>query len=56
MQGMEAPMITTIKGWAAIQARIAEWQRQNRDSDYGPVNFLGTAKSRADRMRWFRPD
>jgi len=48
-------MITFVNSRAAIQARIAEWQRQYRDSNYGPVDFLGTAKSPADRARWFRP-
>ena len=49
-------MTTTINRRAAIQARIAEWQRQYRDSDYGLADFLfGSPISRADRVRWFRP-
>jgi len=48
-------MLTIVNSRAAIQARIAEWQRQYRDSDYGPVDFLGTARSRTDRVRWLRP-
>jgi len=48
-------MVTTVNSRAAIQARIAEWQRHYRDSNYGPVDFLGTAKSRAYGVRWFRP-
>jgi hypothetical protein len=51
----EAPMIITINSRVAIQARIAEWQRQYRNSDYGRAHFLfGITKSRADRVRWFR--
>jgi hypothetical protein len=46
---------TTIESRVAIQARIAEWQRQYRNSDYGPADFLfGDTKSRADHARWFR--
>jgi hypothetical protein len=53
---MEAAMTTVINSRAAIQARIAEWQRQYRNSDYGPADFLfGSPISRADRARWFRP-
>jgi hypothetical protein len=47
-------MITNVNSRAVIQARIAEWQRQYRNSDYGPVDFLGWPKSRADRVRWLR--
>jgi hypothetical protein len=48
-------MKTDIKSRAAIRARIAECQRQYRDSDYGPADFLfGSPVSRADRIRWFR--
>jgi len=55
MQGMEAPMTTTINSRVAIQARIAEWQRIFRNSDYGTSDFLfGSPQSRADRVRWFR--
>ncbi len=46
-------MNTTINGRAAIQARIAEWQRQYRD--YGPTDFLyGLRKAQAGQVRWFR--
>jgi hypothetical protein len=52
---MEAPMTTTINSRVAIQARIAEWQRHYRNTDYGPSNFIfGSPQSRADRVRWFR--
>ena len=33
-------MITTIHSRVAIQARIAEWHRQHRTSDYRPTEFL----------------
>ena len=37
------------------QARIAEWQRQYRNSGYGPADLLfGGSNSRADRLKWFR--
>jgi hypothetical protein len=46
---MEAPM-TTVNSRVAIQARIAEWQRQYRNSDYGPADFIfGGTKSRSFR-------
>jgi hypothetical protein len=52
---MEAPMTTPVTSRVAIQARIAEWQRQYRNSDYGPADFLfGGAKSRADHLRSFQ--
>ena len=52
--GMEVAMTTVINSRAAIQARIAEWQRQYRYSDYGPADFLfGSPISRPDRQRWF---
>ena len=55
IQFMEAPMITTINSRAAIQARIAEWQRQYRNSDYGAADLLfGAARSGPERVRWFR--
>jgi hypothetical protein len=45
----------TVNSRAAIQARIAEWQRQYRNTDYGPASFLfGAPKSRADLVKWFR--
>ncbi len=41
-------MTDTITSRVAIQARIAEWQRQYHTSDYGPTDLLfGTPKSRA---------
>ncbi len=47
--------MTTVNSRAAIQARVAERQRQYRDSDYGPVDFLfGGAVSRAENLRSFR--
>ncbi len=50
---MEAPMTTPINSRAAIQARIAEWQRHYRNSDTGPVGVLYfTTKSPVDRVRW----
>jgi len=48
-------MITPISSRVAIQARIAEWQRQFRNSDYGPsVSIFGSLQSPADRLRRFR--
>jgi len=48
-------MNTTINSRVAIQARIAEWQRQYRNSDYGPsVSIFGSSQSPADRTRWLR--
>ncbi|MEJ2377617.1 MAG: hypothetical protein P8Y71_20235 [Pseudolabrys sp.] len=44
-------MNTTVNSWVAIQARIAEWQRQYRNTDYRPTDFLfGDAKMRADQL------
>jgi hypothetical protein len=41
-----------INSRAAIRARIAEWQRQYRNNDYGPADFLsGCIATRADRVR-----
>ena len=46
-------MNTTINGRAAIQARIAEWQRQYRD--YGPSDILfSLPKAQAGQIRWLR--
>jgi hypothetical protein len=46
-------MNTTINSRAAIQARIAEWQRQYRD--YAPNDVLfGLPKAQAGQIRWFR--
>jgi hypothetical protein len=48
-------MTTVVTSRVAIQARIAEWQRQYRNSDYGPSTFLfGIAKAREENVRWFR--
>jgi hypothetical protein len=48
-------MTTVSNSRAAIQARIAERQRQYRNSDYGSAEFLfGSPISRADRVRWLR--
>jgi hypothetical protein len=53
MQRMEAPMTDSINSRAAIQARIAEWQRHYRNSEYQPADFLfGIAKARW--VSWFR--
>jgi hypothetical protein len=50
---MEAPMTDSINSRAAIQARIAEWQHQTRDSTYQSTDFLfGIAKTRW--ISWFR--
>jgi hypothetical protein len=49
-------MTSTVTSRVAIQARIAEWQRQYRNSDYRPTDFLlGSGRTRAARERWFRP-
>ena len=35
------------------QARIAEWQRQYRGTEYGPADLLFvSSKSQADRVKW----
>ena len=47
-------MTTTINSRVAIQARIAEWQRQYRNSNYGTADFLFGSQSQVDRVRWFR--
>jgi hypothetical protein len=52
---MEAPMTNIVTSRVAIQARIAEWQRQYRNGDYGPADFLfGGSSSRTDHLKWFR--
>jgi hypothetical protein len=52
---MEAPMTNTITSRVAIQARIAEWQRQYRNSDHGSADFLfGGSNSRTGHLKWFR--
>ena len=48
-------MTTVINSRAVIQARIAEWQRQYRNNDYGPADFLfGSPISRPYRAKWPR--
>jgi hypothetical protein len=48
-------MTTVIMSRVAIQARIAQWQRQYRNSDYGPVDVLfGRARSAAEHVIWYR--
>jgi hypothetical protein len=48
-------MITTIPSGVAIQARIAEWQRQYRSSDFGPVPpFFRDPTPQIERVRWLR--
>jgi hypothetical protein len=50
---MEAPMTNNINSRAAIQARIAEWQRHYHISEYQPADYLfGIAKARW--VSWFR--
>ncbi len=45
-------MTNTVNSRAAIQARIAERQRQYRTSEYSQVDFLfGGAISRADEVK-----
>ncbi len=50
-------MRTSIDGRVVIQARTAEWQRQYRNNDYVPSDFLfgSNAKLRAaEQLRWFQ--
>ena len=48
-------MITRISSRVAIQARIAEWQRQYRNSDYGSTtSYLRNPAPEAERVRWLR--
>jgi hypothetical protein len=48
-------MNITINSRVVIQARIAEWQRQYRNSDYGlSVSIFGSPQSGPDRVRWLR--
>jgi hypothetical protein len=48
-------MTTTVHSRVAIQARIAEWQRQYRNRGYAPDDFLFAGpRSRVACMRWFR--
>ncbi len=45
-------MTNRFDSWAAIQARIAESQRQYRGSDFGATYFVfGT---RTENTRWFQ--
>ena len=47
--------MNTINSRVVIQARIVEWWRQYRSSDFGLADFLfGSPKPRADRVKWFR--
>ena len=47
-------MTATINSRVAIQARIAEWQRQYRNSDCGPADLIfGSPKSRPPHPTWF---
>jgi hypothetical protein len=48
-------MSTNITSRVAIRARIAEWQRQQHNSDYGPTHsFFWNDNAQAERVRWFR--
>ena len=49
-------MTSTINSRAVIQARIAEWHRQYRNSDYRWTGliFNGPQQYAAERVRWFR--
>jgi hypothetical protein len=48
-------MTTVVNSRVAIQARIAEWQHQYRNSDYSPADFLfGSRISRTVHLTWFR--
>lgn len=48
-------MSSNITSRVAIRARIAEWQHQHHNSDYGPANcFFWNANAQAERVRWFR--
>jgi hypothetical protein len=48
-------MSATITSRVAIQARIAEWQRQYRSNDYGSTDFIfASARIATERVRWFR--
>ena len=49
-------MTTNLNSRVAIQARIAEWQRQHHTSDDGSKHFVvWNAKAHEERVRWFRP-
>jgi hypothetical protein len=50
---LEAPMTDNINSRAAIQARIAEWQHQTRDSTYQSTDFLFSI-AKARWASWFR--
>jgi hypothetical protein len=48
-------MSANIISRVAIQARIAEWQRQYRTSDYGLTDFLFfSTRTATVRVRWLR--
>ena len=45
-------MTNTVRSWVAIQAHIAEWQRQYRNRDFRPTDFLfGELPPKADIRR-----
>jgi len=46
-------MTATVTSRVAIGARIAEWQRQDRDTDYRPTNLL-YGYPHPERVRTFR--
>jgi hypothetical protein len=48
-------MTATVNSRAAIQARIAEWQRQARNNDRTQTDLLfAQAGARSAQVRWFR--
>ena len=49
-------MSTTVISRATIQARIAEWLRQDRAHDYAPPDefVFANAAARLDDVRWLR--
>jgi hypothetical protein len=50
---LEAAMTTIVLSWAAIRARIAEWQHRCPDTDFGPTDFIfRDAKDRAQQVKW----
>ena len=55
MQETEAPMNMTVHSRVAIQARIAEWQHQFRNSNDGSAqSFFRSPVPDAERVRWLR--
>jgi hypothetical protein len=50
---MEAAMTNIVLSWAAIRARIAEWQHRCRDTDFGLTEIIfSDAKDRAQQVKW----